>query len=123
LRKFFPACRCCLRPIPPWNVIAEAAATALSSLSFTGKNILYIISDKKNGREIAQTLGAAIGKPDLIWIQFPDEQLLQALLQNGFSKEAAQHYIVDMGIAIREGLLEKHYAQNEHPVFWKAKLC
>jgi uncharacterized protein YbjT (DUF2867 family) len=99
--------------------IAEAAATAFSSLSFTGKNILYIVSDKKNGREIAQILGAAIGKPGLTWIQFPDEQLLQALMQNGFSKQAAQHYIVDMGIAIREGLLEKHYAENEHPVFGK----
>ncbi|HEY8894943.1 MAG TPA: NAD(P)H-binding protein [Niastella sp.] len=97
--------------------IAEAAATALSSLSFTGKNILYIVSDKKSGREIAQILGNAIGKPELSWVQFPDEQLLQALLQNGFSKEAAQHYIVDMGIAIREGLLEKHYEKNEHPVF------
>src|ERR1044072_3306117 len=99
--------------------IAEAAATALSSLSFTGKNILYIVSDKKNGRQIAQILGAAIGKPELPWIQFPDEQLLQALLQNNFSKEAAQHYIVDMGIAIREGLLEKHYEENKHPVFGK----
>lgn len=99
--------------------IAEAAATALSSLSFTGKNILYIVSDKKNGREIAQLLGTAIGKPELPWIQFPDEQLLQALLQNGFSKEAAQHYIVDMGIAIREGLLEKHYEENKYPVFGK----
>lgn len=99
--------------------IAEAAATALSSLSFTGKNILYIVSDKKNGRQIAQILGAAIGKPELPWIQFPDEQLLQALLQNGFSKEAAQHYIVDMGIAIREGLLEKHYEENKYPVFGK----
>jgi uncharacterized protein YbjT (DUF2867 family) len=99
--------------------IADAATEALSSLSFTGKNVLYIISDKKNGREIAQILGAAIGKPDLKWIEFPDEQLLQALLQNGFSKEAAQHYIVDMGIAIREGLLEKHYEQQMHNVFGK----
>lgn len=99
--------------------IAEAAASAISSLSFTGKNILYIVSDKKNGKEIAQILGTAIGKPHLPWIQFPDEQLLQALLQNGFSKDAAQHYIVDMGIAIREGVLEKHYEENKYPVFGK----
>lgn len=99
--------------------IAEAAAEAFSSLSFTGKQVLYIVSDKKNGREIAQILGDAIGKPGLPWIQFPDEQLLHALLQNGFSKEAAQHYIVDMGIAIREGLLEEHYEQKTHDVFGK----
>jgi len=96
--------------------IADAAADAFSTLSFTGKNVKYIISDTKNGRQIAQMLGAAIGKPDLTWIQFTDEQLLQGLMQNGFSKEAAQHYIVDMGIAIREGLLASHYAQHAKEV-------
>ena len=96
--------------------IADVAADAFSTLSFTGKNIKYIISDTKNGRQIAQILGSAIGKPDLTWVQFTDEQLLQGLMQNGFSKEAAQHYIVDMGIAIREGLLSAHYAQHAKEV-------
>jgi hypothetical protein len=86
-------------------------------LSFKGKNIRYIVSDKKNGKEIAGILGAAVGRPDLKWVQFPDEQLLEGLLQNGFSRDAAQHYIVDMGIAIREGILDEHYRQNQHDVF------
>jgi nucleoside-diphosphate-sugar epimerase len=97
--------------------IADAATEAFSTLSFTGKNVQYIISDTLNGRQIAQMLGAAIGKPDLTWVQFTDEQLLQGLMQNGFSKDAAQHYIVDMGIAIREGLLADHYAQHAKEVF------
>jgi hypothetical protein len=101
--------------------IAEAAAEAFATLSFKGKNVKYIVSDTKNGKEIAQILGTAIGKPDLKWIQFPDEQLLEGLMQNGFSKDAAQHYIVDMGIAIREGLLEKHYKQHAHDVFGKRR--
>jgi uncharacterized protein YbjT (DUF2867 family) len=96
--------------------IAEAAAEALITLSFTGKHIQYIVSDTRNGREIAEILGAAIGKPELKWVPFSDEQLLQGLMQNGFSKDAAQHYIVDMGIAMREGLLDKHYKQNTHKV-------
>lgn len=99
--------------------ISEAAADAFATLSFKGQNVKYIISDTKNGREIAQILGTAVGKPDLKWVQFPDEQLLQGLMQNGFSKDAAQHYIVDMGIAIREGLLEKHYNQYAHDIFGK----
>jgi nucleoside-diphosphate-sugar epimerase len=99
--------------------IADAAAEALSTLSFTGKSAKYIISDTKSGRQVAQLLGAAIGKPDLTWVQFSDEQLLQALLQNGFSKDAAQHYIVDMGIAIREGLMAGHYAQHATDVYGK----
>ncbi|MBO9201279.1 MULTISPECIES: NmrA family NAD(P)-binding protein [Niastella] len=96
--------------------IADAAAKAFSTLSFTGKKVQYIISDTLNGRQIAQILGAAIGKPELTWVPFTDEQLLQGLLQNGFSKDAAQHYIVDMGIAIREGLLAAHYAQHAKEV-------
>jgi uncharacterized protein YbjT (DUF2867 family) len=96
--------------------IADAAAEALTTLSFTGKNIQYIVSDTRNGREIAEILGAAIGKPALKWVPFSDEQLLQGLMQNGFSKDAAQHYIVDMGIAMREGLLDEHYKQNTHKV-------
>jgi len=97
--------------------IADAAAEALNT-RFEGKNIQYIISDRKNGGEIARILGTAIGK-NLNWIQFSDEQMLGALLQNGFSKDAAQHYIVDMGVAIREGVLEKHYSQNSHRVSGK----
>ena len=97
--------------------IADAAAEAFATLSFKGKNVQYIISDTLNGRQIAQILGAAIGKPDLAWVPFTDEQLLQGLMQNGFSKDAAQHYIVDMGIAIREGLLAEHYAQHAKEVF------
>jgi nucleoside-diphosphate-sugar epimerase len=99
--------------------IAEAAAEALITLSFKGKNIQYIVSDTKNGREVAAILGSAIGKPALKWVPFSDEQLLQGLMQNGFSKDAAQHYIVDMGIAIREGLMDKHYKQNTHKVTGK----
>lgn len=96
--------------------IAEAAADALHHLHFKGRNIKYIVSDKMNGRQAAALLGQAIGKPGLQWVQFPDEQLLAALVQNGFSRDAAQHYIVDMGIAIREGVLDKHYQQNTHEV-------
>jgi uncharacterized protein YbjT (DUF2867 family) len=97
--------------------IAEAAVEALHTLSFQGKSHHYIISDRKTGDQVAQLLGAAVGKPDLKWVEFSDEQLLQALLQHGFSKDAAQYYIVDMGIAIREGLLERHYASQAGPVF------
>jgi len=96
--------------------IADAAIEALHGTTFRGKNVQYIISDKKTGDEIARILGTAIGKPDLAWTEFPDGQLLQALLQSGFSADAAQHYIVDMGLAIRQGLLERHYASNVHAV-------
>jgi uncharacterized protein YbjT (DUF2867 family) len=95
--------------------IADVAAAALDTLSFTGVNIHYLVSDKKNGNEIAQILGNAIGRP-IAWVPFTDEQLLHGLMQNGFSRELAQNYFVAMGVAIREGLLSTHYQQNKYPV-------
>jgi len=92
--------------------IADAAFDALHMLSFKGRDVRYIVSDVRNGKEAASLLGAAIGRPDLQWVELSDSQLLEGLMQNGFSRDAAQHYIVDMGIAIREGIVEKHYREN-----------
>jgi uncharacterized protein YbjT (DUF2867 family) len=99
--------------------IAEAAFDALHAPRQTGSRVLYIVSDEQTGHEVARLLGQAIGRPDLQWVEFSDEQLLHGLMQAGFSPQAAQHYIVDMGVAIREGVLARHYAQNTKPVFGK----
>jgi uncharacterized protein YbjT (DUF2867 family) len=99
--------------------IAEAAADALGALSFKGRNILYIVSDQQTGEEAAALLGQAINKPELRWVEFTDEQLLAGLLQNGFSEHAAQTYVVAMGRAIREGLIDRHYQHLTYPVFGK----
>lgn len=99
--------------------IADAALEALNSQRVQGSQVQYVISDIKTGKEVAQLLGNAIGKPDLEWVAFADEQLLQRLRQAGFCEDAAQHYIVDMGIALREGVLMRHYARNTEPVFGK----
>ena len=99
--------------------IADAAVAAFDSLSFRGKTVVNIVSDQKTGHEIARILGEAIGRPDLPWVQFADQQLLRALVENGFSPDAAQHYLVDMGVAIREGKLDRYYRQSTDPVFGK----
>ncbi len=92
--------------------IATVAAKALHHRNFEGKSAVHIVSDQKSGNEIAQLLGKAIGKPELQWIAFSDSQLLSALQQNGFSEYIAQHYFVDMGIAIREGVLSRFYQMH-----------
>ena len=91
--------------------IADVAADALHELSFTGKNIRYLVSDEKNGHEIAQLLGDAIGQPDLHWVAFTDDQLLTGMMQSGLSRHMASNY-VEMGIALREGVVLEHYRQN-----------
>lgn len=94
--------------------IANVAADALDTLSFTGKNVRYIVGDEKNGGEIAAILGSAIGQPDLSWVGFSDEELLQGMMQNGFTEQMASVYVVEIGIALRNGTLFEDYRKNKH---------
>ncbi|AYB32550.1 NAD(P)H-binding protein [Chryseolinea soli] len=94
--------------------IAEVAFQALDTLSFSGKQFRYIVGDEKNGADVAKQLGNAVGKTDVRWVAFSDEQLLNALIQNGFSEQMATVYMVEIGIALRDGSftedLRKHKA-------------
>lgn len=92
--------------------IAAVAADALDTLSFTDNSIQYVVSDVKNGGEVAAILGNAIGQPDLAWVNFPDAALLQGLVQNGMSEQMATVYIIEMGRAIREGVLFEDYEKH-----------
>jgi uncharacterized protein YbjT (DUF2867 family) len=58
--------------------IADAIAEEFTN-GFTGKSVRYITSDKRTAGEIASALGAAIGKPDLKWIEFTNEQSKNSL--------------------------------------------
>jgi uncharacterized protein YbjT (DUF2867 family) len=100
--------------------IATAAANALDSLSFAGSSFEYVVSDQKTGSEIAQILGSAIGKPDLPWVSFSDEQLIEGVIQNGFSAHMASNF-VEMGHAIADGRLWEAY-QKQPVVFKKTGL-
>ena len=93
--------------------IADAAADALETLYFTGKNTRYVAGDEKNGGEIAAILGQAIGQPDLAWVGFSDEEMLQAMLQNGLSAQMASVYVIEIGIALREGTLLEDYRKHQ----------
>ena len=92
--------------------IADAAFSALNNLSFSGKQFQYVVSDEKNGSEIAKALGKAIGKPDVNWVAFSDEQLLNAMVQNGFPEQMATVYMVEAGVALRDGSILENY--NKH---------
>lgn len=100
--------------------IAEAAANALQS-SVTGKRIEYVVGDERTTTEVASVLGAAIGKPDLQWVAFPDDQAYAGMLQAGFPEEPARNY-VEMGRAIDSGILWEHYLNNKPSVFSNIKL-
>lgn len=91
--------------------IAAVAADALMKLEFTGKSVQYIVSDIRNVNEIASTLGNAIGKSDLKWVNFRDEDSLGGMLQAGIPKEVAKNY-VEMGAAARSGEMAAEFLKQ-----------
>ena len=98
--------------------IADVAAEELSNLSFTGKSIRYITSDEKTTDEVASILGKAIGKPDLKWINFTDEDTVGGMLQNGLPLDAAKNY-AEMGAAMRSGEMASEYKLSRPETFGK----
>lgn len=100
--------------------IAAAAAEELQRTA-TGKDIKYIVSDVRQPADFAKVLGAAIGKPELPWVEFTDEQSLQGMIQAGIPEEIAGLY-TEMGTAFRTGKLSADFQKNNSPVNGKIKL-
>jgi uncharacterized protein YbjT (DUF2867 family) len=101
--------------------IAEIAADELTGLKFTGHSVRYIASDERSTEEIASILGKAVGKPELPWVIFSDEQALQGMLQAGLPEEIAKNY-VEMGHALRTGLMSEDYLKHRPAGLEKTKL-
>lgn len=91
--------------------IADAVAAEITG-NFSGKSVRYLVSDDRSLSEITTVLGKAIGKPDLQWVAFTDEQALAAMLDNGMPKEIAEKF-TEMGAAIRTGILWNDYDQHK----------
>ena len=70
---------------------------------------------------MAAILGKAIGKPELKWVNFKDEDLLAGLLQAGLPEEVAKNY-AEMGVAMRSGEMAAEYIANRPVVFGRTKL-
>ena len=88
--------------------IAATAFEYLDKAEFTGKQVINLYSDERSPEEIASVLSAAIGKPGIPWVLFPDDQALQGMLQSGLKPAMAQDYL-DMGIAIRNGSMQSEF--------------
>ena len=101
--------------------IAGAAADELNTLSFTGHSVRYLASDERIAGDIASVLGKAVGKPDLRWVEFTDEQAYQGMVQAGLPEGMAQKY-VEMGTALRTGIMWEEYRDNPPSSFGKTKL-
>ena len=96
------------------NDIADAAADALQS-ELTGKSHYYVISSVHTSTEVAAILGAAVGKPNLPWVEFKDEDVVAAMEQNGASHDVAVNY-AEMGDVIKSGKINEDYNQSANVV-------
>lgn len=100
--------------------IAAAAAQELTR-SATGQNVRYVVSGEYTANQAARILGAAIGKPDLQWLTFTDEQTRSGLAQNGIPPHIATDF-VQLGASIHNGRLGEHYEQHKPDAMGQVKL-
>jgi uncharacterized protein YbjT (DUF2867 family) len=100
--------------------IAKAASEELVKNS-EGKNVRYIVSDLREASDLAKIFGNAIGKPELPWVEFKDEDSLNGMLQAGLSQEMAEMY-TEMGRGIRTGVVQKDFVDHGEPVDGKVTL-
>lgn len=101
--------------------IAEVAVEALSELNFAGHSHRYIANDERSMDEVARVLGEAIGKPDLKWIVFTDEQTVGGLMQAGLPEAFAKNY-TEMGRALQSGIMLDDFRKNPPATWGKTKL-
>ena len=83
--------------------------------------IRYVVSDEKNGDEIAEELGKAVGKSDLKWVIVSDGQVLDALKSIGMQPKIAEG-LVEMYSSMNSGLLMEDYERHK-PEFGKVKIA
>jgi uncharacterized protein YbjT (DUF2867 family) len=100
--------------------IAAAAGKLLQS-SFSGKEVHYIVSDIRTPKEIVRVLGAAVGKPELPWVEFTDEHSIQGMKQAGVPDELA-NLLTEMNAGYRSGRLFRDFEAQGSPVEGNVKL-
>jgi uncharacterized protein YbjT (DUF2867 family) len=101
--------------------IAEVAFEELSNLNFTGHSVRYIGSDERSTADIAKTIGTAIGKPQLSWVTFTDDQAYGGMMQMGLPENAAKNY-AEMGHAMKDGSMFEDYWKHHPDKLGKIKL-
>lgn len=86
--------------------IAAAAADALLKLDFSGHQTRELQGQRDvTYTEVARVVGAAIGKPNLAYVQLPPDQMIQALTAMGMSKNFAE-LLLEMASAMNDGRMK-----------------
>ncbi|GAB4037441.1 NmrA family NAD(P)-binding protein [Spirosoma jeollabukense] len=102
---------------------SDIAAVAAEELGkpVMGRHIRYVASDDRSASEVAHMLGAAIGKPDLQWLTFSEEQVKEALTKSGMPAPLVANF-VELGASIHSGALREDYDLHKPAVMGNVKL-
>ncbi len=92
--------------------IAAVAARRLLALDFSGKTTQELLGPRDvSMAEATRLMGAAIGKPDLPYVQFPYEEAEKAMIGMGLSADVARAF-VEMYRAFNEGVIRPTEARS-----------
>jgi uncharacterized protein YbjT (DUF2867 family) len=90
----------------PWvatSDVAREAADRLIKRDFSGFGVRQLLGPSDvSMREATEVMGAALGRPDLPYVEFPPEGMKAALMGAGWSDQAAG-LLVDMQQALNRG--------------------
>ena len=107
----------------PWVSPMDIASVIAEEVEkpFVGRTVRYIASQELSPNEIAQSLGAAIGKSELKWKVISKENLLNGMLAAGVNDWIANGF-AEMQAAQRDGSLYEDYFKNR-PDLGQTKLA
>jgi uncharacterized protein YbjT (DUF2867 family) len=92
--------------------IAQVVARELRTPSANGKRVLHLRAPRLyTMRETTALLGAAIDKPDLAYVQSDPQEGKAALIQHGFSANAAA-LMEEMSVAFSTGRIDAEYEKG-----------
>ncbi len=100
--------------------IAACVAEEINTPS-QGRKVRYVASEELTYKEVASTLGTAIGKPELRWVKITDDQLQERLERTGMPSKIAKE-MTEMYAAIHSGLLYEDYLLHKPTQMGKVKL-
>lgn len=100
-------------PVIATHDIGVAAANALLALEFTGQQTRELLGPRDiNYLQMAAIVGAAVGIPNLTYIQMPAEQTVQAMTQMGISRNIAT-LLCEMSDALNQGYMRALEPRSE----------
>ncbi|MFD2717198.1 NmrA family NAD(P)-binding protein [Hymenobacter monticola] len=106
--------------VHPRDIAAAAAEELVKPADGAGHNVRYVASDERTANEVARALGNAIGKPNLKWVAFSDEQMRENMTSHGVPANRADE-VVGVYASINSGKLGEDYWQHR-PTLGQVKL-